>query len=269
MSNFFEQELRKLFGDERIIDDPTYSGRACFGTLDGDLRVRAQFISTHVADEYNALKLTVLNRTGGPVDTLVLNLKDLLGMKPVPGNPNFPRGVAPYIWVDRGQPEWYAFRPTVTDYQTIQQAAEQYLDVFRERSQERAPERTQNGPKMVYICVPFQGDDVTREIMFARQKSQEVLYSGDIPICPRLMFFSITDLSGPEQAQAAREISLRLLEACQEVHVYGPEWTEEMWAEIRCAKDLGIEVKTDQETIGHTPLARNKGRKPGRKQHDR
>ena len=45
MSNFFEQELRKLFGDGRIIDDPTYSGRACFGTLGNDLRVRAQFVT--------------------------------------------------------------------------------------------------------------------------------------------------------------------------------------------------------------------------------
>ena len=268
MSNFFEQELRKLFGDERIIDDPVYSGQSCFGTLGGDLRVRAQFISTHVADEYNALKLTVLNRKDGPVDTLVLKLKDLLGMKPVPGNPNFPRGVAPYIWVDRGQPEWYAFHPTVTDYQAIQQAAEQYLDVFRERSQERAPDRLQGGPKLVYICVPFQ-DDITRDIMFARQKAQEVLYSGDIPICPRLMYFTITDLNDPEQAQAAREISQRLVETCQEVHVYGPEWTEEMWAEANHAMDLGIMVKTDQKTIGRTSPERNKARKPRKKPQER
>ena len=65
MSNLFEQELQKLFGDGKIIDNPVCSGRACFGTLGSDLRVRAQFISTHIADEYNALKLTVLNRTDG------------------------------------------------------------------------------------------------------------------------------------------------------------------------------------------------------------
>ena len=119
MSNFFEQELQQLFGDGKIIDNPTYSGRACFGTLGSDLRVRAQFISTHIADEYDALKLTVLNRTDGPVDTLVLNLKDLLGMKPVPRNPNFPKGVAPRIWNDYGKLEWYAYQPTAADYKTI------------------------------------------------------------------------------------------------------------------------------------------------------
>ena len=99
MRHVFEQELRKLFGNGEVIDNPTYSGRACFGSLGKDLRVRAQFVSTHIAGEYDALKLTVLNRTDGPVDTHVLKLKDLLGKKPVPGNPNFPRGVAPYLWV--------------------------------------------------------------------------------------------------------------------------------------------------------------------------
>ena len=33
MSNFFEQELRKLFGDGEIIHDPVFVGRACLGSL--------------------------------------------------------------------------------------------------------------------------------------------------------------------------------------------------------------------------------------------
>lgn len=260
MSNLFEQELGRLFGDGKIIDNPTYSGRACFGTLGSDLRVRAQFITTRIADEYDALKLTVLNRTDGLVDTLVLNLKDLLGMKPVPRNPNFPRGVAPHIWSDYGKLEWYAYRPTAADYKTIQQAAEQYLGVFRERSQERTPEQTQGGPKLVYICAPLRGD-VKKNIEFARQKAQEVFQAGDIPVCPHLMFPPIADPENPVQDQAAREMGLRLVETCQEVHVYGPEWTEGMWAEIRHAMDLGIEVKTDQKTIGRTQPHRQATRK--------
>ena len=46
----------------------------------------------------------------GPVDTLTLNFKDLLGMKPVPNNPNFRDGVAPHIWNYNGKVEWYSFR---------------------------------------------------------------------------------------------------------------------------------------------------------------
>ena len=256
MSNFFEQELKKLFGDGKIIDHPTYSGRACFGTLGKDLRARAQFITTGYADRYDSLKITVMNRTDGPVDTLVLKLKDLLGMKPVPGNPNFRDGVAPRIWDDYGTFEWYAYHPTAADYDTIRQAAKQYLDVFRDRQQER----TQDGPKLVYICAPLRGD-VEKNIEFARQKAQEVFQAGDIPVCPHLMFPPIADPENPVQDQAAREMGLRLVESCQEVHVYGPEWTEGMWAEIRHAMDLGIEVKTDQETIGHSPPRRQAARK--------
>ena len=256
MSNFFERELGRVFGDGQVIRDPTYSGRSCLGTLGKDLRVRAQFITTGYADHYDSLKITVLNRTDGPVDTLVLKLKDLLGMKPVPGNPNFRNGVAPYIWVYQGKPEWYAFQPTAADYETIRQAARQYLDVFRDRQQERA----QDGPKLVYICAPLRGD-VEKNIEFARQKAQEVFQAGDIPVCPHLMFPPVADPENPQQDQAAREMGLRLVESCQQVNVYGPEWTEGMWAEIRHAMDLGIEVKTDQQTIGHSPPRRQVPRK--------
>lgn len=138
--NFFEQELRKLFGDGSIIESPQFVGRACLGTLGGDLRVRAQFVTGIIANQYNALKIVVLNRTDGPVDTMVLKLKDLLGMKKVPGNPNFSRGVEPHIWDDSGNAQWYVYRPTIADYETIRQAADDYLSVFRaEIHRERPP----------------------------------------------------------------------------------------------------------------------------------
>ena len=258
MSNFFERELGRVFGDGQVIRNPTYSGRSCFGTLGKDLRVRARFITTGYADHYDSLKITVLNRTDGPVDTLVLKLKDLLGMKPVPGNPNFRSGVTPHIWEDYGKFEWYAYRPTEADYETIRQAAKQYLDVFRDRQQERVQD--QDGPKLVYICAPLRGD-VEKNIEFARQKAQEVFQAGDIPVCPHLMFPPIADPENPVQDQAAREMGLRLVESCQEVHVYGPEWTEGMWAEIRHAMDLGIQVKTDQKTIERSPPRRQATRK--------
>ena len=256
MSNFFERELGRVFGDGQVIRNPTYSGRSCFGTLGKDLRVRARFITTGYADHYDSLKITVLNRTDGPVDTLVLKLKDLLGKKSVPGNPNFREGVSPHIWDNYGKQEWYAYHPTAADYEVIRQAAKQYLDVFRDRQQERA----QDGPKLVYICAPLRGE-VEKNIEFARQKAQEVFQAGDIPVCPHLMFPPVADPENPVQDQAARDMGLRLVESCQEVHVYGPEWTEGMWAEIRHAMDLGIQVKTDQKTIERSPPRRQATRK--------
>ena len=57
-----------------------------------------------------------------------------------------------------------------------------------------------------------------------------------------------------------KEMSLRLLEACQQVNVYGSVWTDEMWDEIHHASKLGIPMMTDQKTIGRTPPRRS-GRK--------
>ncbi len=42
--------------------------------------MRAQFVSTCISNEYDAPKPTVLNRADGPVDSVVLKLKDLLGI---------------------------------------------------------------------------------------------------------------------------------------------------------------------------------------------
>lgn len=135
--NFFEQELRKLFGDGEIIQSPKFVGRACLGELGGDLRVRAQFITGIIANQYNALKIVVLNRTDGPVDTLVLKFDDVWGKKAIPSNPNFRNGVHLHIWDDKGDAQWYAYHPTAADYQAMRQAAGDYLGVFREQAQER------------------------------------------------------------------------------------------------------------------------------------
>lgn len=116
---FYEQELRKLFADGTVIGSPKFTGRACLGTLGKDLRARVQFVTSGHADHYDVISVTVLNRTDGVVDKLRLRLKDVLGVKQVPGNPNFRNGVAPHIWEDSGKVEWYAFRPSAADYLSL------------------------------------------------------------------------------------------------------------------------------------------------------
>ena len=98
----YERELRKLFENSDLMDHPRFSGRVCIGELGKDLRVRAEFLSTCVANQYDAIRLTVLNRTEGVVDRTMLRFKDVWGKKPVPGNPNFRSGVLAHLWDDRG-----------------------------------------------------------------------------------------------------------------------------------------------------------------------
>lgn len=253
MSNFFEQELRKLFGDGEIIHDPVFVGRACLGSLGAGRQVRAEFVTMGHADHYTALRLTLLDSDLGVVDKLTLRLKEVWGRQQVPSNPYLRDGVDPYIWVDGNSVDWYAFHPTQADYRQLRQAAGSYLDVFRVHSRARS-----HSPKLVYICAPLRGG-VERNIAFAKEKAREVFQAGDVPVCPHLMFPPIADPEDPIQDQTAREMGLRLVESCQQVNVYGAARTLGMQAEIRRAEELGIPVKTEQPAIKKTKSRSRQG----------
>ena len=64
---FYEQELRKIIGEQ--YPDATYVGRVCYVRLSDMNRAKIQFVTGSVANQYNALQLTILNRSEGQVDT--------------------------------------------------------------------------------------------------------------------------------------------------------------------------------------------------------
>lgn len=135
--NFFESELRKVFANSDTLENPTYVGRACFGDIGEDLRARVEFAIDGTIDHFSALRITILNRTGGTVDQMKIRLDEILGKQSV-RNPNFPDGISPYIWIYRSIPEWYVFKPGVTDYQKMHDTISSYLDVFRVRDERKA-----------------------------------------------------------------------------------------------------------------------------------
>ena len=96
MKTTFEKELRKLFDHDALFDDARFVGRSCYGRLDGDLRVRAQFISLSIQSQFDALKISLLNRKEGVVDTAVLRFDEVWGSKKIT-NPNFREGVFAFL----------------------------------------------------------------------------------------------------------------------------------------------------------------------------
>jgi len=50
--------------------------------------------------------------------------------------------VSPHIWDNCGKAEWYAYWPTLADFEALRETADDYLNVFRER----VPERTIESP---------------------------------------------------------------------------------------------------------------------------
>ncbi len=85
-------------------------GRACYVRLSEMNRAKIQFISTHIASQYDALRLTILNRDEGAVDNLVLRFSDLFRKKHT-SNPNFRNGIVPHLRDDYGNIAWYVYQP--------------------------------------------------------------------------------------------------------------------------------------------------------------
>ena len=143
--NIFEQELRRLAAACGGISNPVFAGRACYGDLGGDNRVKLQFVELGTMDRYEALKATVLNRAEGEVDTLLFRFADIWGKKQV-SNPNFRDGVIPYIWTYNGKSEWYVYRPTDADFKQLGKTVGGYLGVFtvHDRVPEKAREQADN-----------------------------------------------------------------------------------------------------------------------------
>ena len=141
----------------------------------------------------------------------------------------------------------YAYTNPVTSFSLC----EETLDPRDEPEYELNPNslvRQMNiGPKFIYISAPLRGD-VETNIAYAKKKAREVFEEGHIPICPHLIFASIADPKNPEEDKKAMDMCLHLIDRCNEVRVYGTEWTEGMWQEIHYAEKQKIPIKADQES---------------------
>ncbi len=145
----FEQELSRI-AKAAGISKPVFAGRACYGDLGGNNRVKLQFVTLAHADHYEALKATILNRTEGDVDYVLIRFADIWGKKPVT-NPNFRDGVIPHIWKSGDKHDWYVYRPNDADIRQLAAEIGGYIDVFKDRSValEKTPARTDEKDSVV------------------------------------------------------------------------------------------------------------------------
>ena len=50
--NFFEKEMRQMFDDNDIFHDAKFVGKTMLAKLDEDLRIKLQFIASHISGQY-------------------------------------------------------------------------------------------------------------------------------------------------------------------------------------------------------------------------
>lgn len=128
--NFFEGELRQMFGNAENISDVKFVGRTMLGKLDDDLLVKAQFISTHVAKQYDAIQVSILNRTDGVVDKETMVFGDIIGTKMTRCSDK----VNPYMWEESvGKASWYT-PLSITEKAQISDTVLDYVEMFQENS---------------------------------------------------------------------------------------------------------------------------------------
>ena len=121
----------KRFGNDALFADAKFVGKCCYGKLTDTVNVKAQFVTRGIAKHYEALKITLINRNEGEIDSVSLSFKDIWGKKQV-NNPNFSNGINPYLWEYNGELEWYVYQPSPRDFEILQNTANEYLEVFRE-----------------------------------------------------------------------------------------------------------------------------------------
>ena len=128
--NFFEGELRQMFGNAENISDAKFVGRTMLGKLDDDLLVKAQFVSTHVAKQYDAIQVSILNRTDGVVDKETMVFGDIIGTKMTRCSDK----VNPYMWEESvGKAFWYT-PLSITEKAQISDTVLDYVEMFQENS---------------------------------------------------------------------------------------------------------------------------------------
>lgn len=136
MLNFFEQELKKIFADGKILNNPKFTKRACLGgiknSLDDELIGRAEFVPTDPPNHYTVLRLTVISRKRGKIDECPIRLCDITKVRiPLFLRIIFKKDVFPRIREYNGHADWYIYRPKPADYAAIQKAAAEYFSAFK------------------------------------------------------------------------------------------------------------------------------------------
>lgn len=131
--NFFEQELRKMFAAAKIFDNIQFVGRACYGTLGENTRIKLEFMTNGTHEHYEGIRATALDILGGKLDSVPILFVDLMGkIENTCGHQS-----GPYAWTYNGKTEWYAYHPTKADYTQITEMVRDYAELFREQTQEQ------------------------------------------------------------------------------------------------------------------------------------
>lgn len=128
--DFFEKEMRTLFGDNTVMSDLKFTGKTMLGRLDENKLCKLQFVTTGTAGKYTAIQSTIINSDAGVIDKQLFKFSDIIGNFYTPHLGD----VEPYMWEYNNKPEWYT-KLSQTQKAAISDAVLDYVEMFQETKQ--------------------------------------------------------------------------------------------------------------------------------------
>ena len=126
--DFFEKEMRTLFGDNTVMSDLKFTGKTMLGRLDENKLCKFQFIATATAGKYNAIQSTIINSDEGVIDKQLFKFSDIIGYF----CSSLSDKIEPYMW-DYNKPEWYT-NVSQSDKAKIADTVLEYVEMFQDQS---------------------------------------------------------------------------------------------------------------------------------------
>ena len=125
--NFFEEQLRFIVGNQPSFENAKYIGRACIASLDGGVKMKAEFVINNTINEYEALKLTAINPKEDKIDNMLLHFGDCFNKVNVGGIM-----MVPSFREYDGKAKWY-IEPSIAEKAALGDAVQEYAELFEQQ----------------------------------------------------------------------------------------------------------------------------------------
>ncbi len=121
--------MRQMFADNHIFRDAKFVGKTMLAKLDDDLRIKLQFIASHISGQYDTVQMTIINRTDGVVDKQNFKFSDTIGKYTRPGR----EPLDYHMWEYQGKAEWYT-PISLSDKARIADTVMDYAEMYMNQS---------------------------------------------------------------------------------------------------------------------------------------
>lgn len=129
--NAFRSQLQRLLGNREEFANAKFVGRACYVPLEDGTKIKAEFITSSISNQYDTLRLSAINASEGVVDKLSLRFRDYFSPRQIGSGTE----VVPHLWDDYGKVSWY-IAPSKLELLALQDAACEYVSLFDQSQEE-------------------------------------------------------------------------------------------------------------------------------------